>query len=153
MSVFPGEKHHTATVLLISTEEISRTLLMYHKKFKVWMPPGGHVEKTENDVEAAIREVKEEIGLDVGEFFKKPVRIDVRGVDLHLPEYVREYAVDAHGQDPAHFHIDSLFVVHLPFQAPPANPSEPNIVRWFTKDEIQTIATFENVRTVLNEHM
>jgi len=117
------------------------------------MPPGGHVEKIENDVEAAIREVQEEIGLDVSEYFKKPIRIDERGVDLHLPEYVREYAIDAHGQDPAHFHIDSLFIVRLPFQAPPINPSEPNIVKWFTKDEVQSIKTFENVRAVLNEHM
>ncbi|KND47971.1 MAG: pyrophosphohydrolase [Parcubacteria bacterium C7867-004] len=40
-------------------------LLRMHEKYGTWFPPGGHVELDEDFVEAALREAKEETGLDV----------------------------------------------------------------------------------------
>lgn len=40
-------------------------LLRKHDKYKMWLPPGGHIELDEDPSEAAIREAKEEVGLDV----------------------------------------------------------------------------------------
>ena len=40
-------------------------LLHRHKKLDMWLPPGGHVEPGELPDEAAIRETKEEAGLDI----------------------------------------------------------------------------------------
>lgn len=42
-----------------------KVLLRMHDKFKFWLSIGGHIELDEDPVEAAIREVKEEVGLDV----------------------------------------------------------------------------------------
>ena len=52
----------TATVYVINNEKV---LLHEHKKYHTWFPLGGHVESDEFPHEAAIREVKEESGLDV----------------------------------------------------------------------------------------
>ena len=42
-----------------------RVLLRMHDKFKFWLSVGGHIELDEDPVQAALREVKEEVGLDV----------------------------------------------------------------------------------------
>ncbi len=50
------EKHFTAsTVVLRALETAPEVLLIHHRKLSRWMLPGGHVETTENPVEAAIR--------------------------------------------------------------------------------------------------
>jgi len=42
-----------------------KVLLRRHDKYKKWLSIGGHIELHEDPVEAAIREVKEEVGLEV----------------------------------------------------------------------------------------
>lgn len=55
-------KSISATVYVVNDGKV---LLHLHKKYKTWFPLGGHVEADEFPHEAAIREVKEESGLDV----------------------------------------------------------------------------------------
>lgn len=55
-------KSITATVYVVNDDKV---LLHQHKKYNTWFPLGGHVEIDEFPYEAAIREVKEESGLDV----------------------------------------------------------------------------------------
>ncbi len=52
----------TAEVFIVHKD---RVLLRMHDKFKIWLSVGGHVELDEDPIEAAVREVKEEVGLDV----------------------------------------------------------------------------------------
>ena len=42
-----------------------RVLLRKHDKYGIWLSVGGHIELDEDPVESALREVKEEVGLDV----------------------------------------------------------------------------------------
>src|SRR5919202_4264642 len=42
-----------------------RTLLLLHRKLGKWLPPGGHIDPHELPDAAALREVKEETGLQV----------------------------------------------------------------------------------------
>jgi len=42
-----------------------RTALVWHPRLESWMPSGGHVERDESAAEAALREVREETGLEV----------------------------------------------------------------------------------------
>ena len=42
-----------------------RVLLVYEKNRNFWGFPKGHMEADENEIETALREVKEEVGLDV----------------------------------------------------------------------------------------
>ncbi len=54
---------HFATAIFIVHQ--SKVLLVFHRKLKKWLPPGGHVDEHELPDKAALREVKEEVGLDV----------------------------------------------------------------------------------------
>jgi len=43
----------------------NRVLLRKHDKYKIWMSVGGHIELDEDPNETALREVKEEVGLEI----------------------------------------------------------------------------------------
>lgn len=43
----------------------NKVLLRKHDKYKKWLSVGGHIELNEDPIEATIREVKEEVGLDI----------------------------------------------------------------------------------------
>jgi 8-oxo-dGTP pyrophosphatase MutT (NUDIX family) len=62
MSGAPFERHHTATAYVVAA---GRTLLLWHQKLRMWLPPGGHLEPNEDPVQGAIREALEESGLPV----------------------------------------------------------------------------------------
>lgn len=144
----PGEKHATATVFVFSDEHPTRLLLMHHKKFDRWMPPGGHQELLENPYEAAIREVHEETGVDVSAAFSSPIELDAQSRILPLPRFVLEESIAAYGDKPAHFHIDSVYAVRVPHQSPTHQQAEAHDAGWFTKEELATLPLFDNVRTM-----
>ncbi|MBI2473172.1 NUDIX domain-containing protein [Candidatus Uhrbacteria bacterium] len=52
----------TAEVFIVYGHQV---LLRLHDKYKLWLSVGGHIELNEDPTETAIREVKEEVGLDV----------------------------------------------------------------------------------------
>jgi 8-oxo-dGTP pyrophosphatase MutT (NUDIX family) len=52
----------TAEVFVVHA---GRVLLRVHDKYGRWMSVGGHVEADEDPTETAVREVREEVGLDV----------------------------------------------------------------------------------------
>ena len=58
----PIERHPTSTAYVVAGD---RTLLLWHAKLGMWLPPGGHSEPNEDPVQTACREVLEESGLDV----------------------------------------------------------------------------------------
>jgi len=55
-------RHFVATVYVVHD---GATALHYHDTLEMWLPPGGHVDRDELPHEAAVREVDEELGLDV----------------------------------------------------------------------------------------
>ncbi len=52
-------------VCVVINDEQGKIVFIKRNDLPVWDLPGGHVEEGESLVEAAIREVKEETGLDV----------------------------------------------------------------------------------------
>ena len=54
-------RHFTATAFVVRD---GRTLLHWHRKLQQWMPPGGHLMLDEDPAAAALREVREETGID-----------------------------------------------------------------------------------------
>ena len=62
MTAGPFERHHTATAYVVAQ---GRTLLLWHHKLRMWLPPGGHLEPNEDPVQGATREAFEESGLEV----------------------------------------------------------------------------------------
>jgi 8-oxo-dGTP pyrophosphatase MutT (NUDIX family) len=52
----------TAEVFVVYRDKV---LMRLHEKYGIWLSVGGHIELDEDPNQAAIREVKEEVGLDI----------------------------------------------------------------------------------------
>lgn len=133
----PLERHFTATSYVVARE---RTLLLWHRKLSMWLPPGGHCEANEDPVQAACREAEEESGIAV-EVIPPPhlLRLLEAGGPLVLapPEVILIEEIRAPGQ-PFHHHID-----HVYFTRPIAEdavdfdqPIPGGVHRWVTLDEM-----------------
>ncbi len=62
----------------------NKVLLRKHDKYKKWLSVGGHIELNEDPIQAALREVKEEVGLDV-EIFGKAQNLDEANYQELIP--------------------------------------------------------------------
>jgi 8-oxo-dGTP pyrophosphatase MutT (NUDIX family) len=54
------ERHFTVSGFVV---EGDRTLLHWHRKLQIWLPPGGHIDPDEDMTQAVVREVLEETGI------------------------------------------------------------------------------------------
>jgi len=116
--------HVTASAFILS-HDLSKLLLIYHKKLKIWIQPGGHVEEGEEVFNAALREVQEETGLkDFSSYL--PLEKPIFDLDVHhIPS-----------KNP-HFHYDVRYLFKL---ESPSNflKSPENIeMKWVSLSEIE----------------
>lgn len=150
-TIVEGEKHFTASAWIISKGAPKKALLLHHRKFDKWMQPGGHIEKFENPVEAAVREVNEETGLDIGFLKEKVNRLDEVGSLLPVPEYIQEQVIPAHGDEPAHFHLDIQYVVEVDEQDIQHNVQESHDIGWFTLEEVLQLPIYKDTGIILKK--
>jgi 8-oxo-dGTP pyrophosphatase MutT (NUDIX family) len=117
------ERHFTATAYISAR---GRTLLLWHTKLRMWLPPGGHCEPNEDPIQTAVREAKEESGLNVS-VIPPPDLIRPNRVTIKPPPAVMGiFDIDMPGQ-PFHQHIDFVYYTRphgsVEFDAPiPAGP-------------------------------
>jgi 8-oxo-dGTP pyrophosphatase MutT (NUDIX family) len=84
-----------------------KVLLRMHEKYGQWFGPGGHVELDEDPNEAAVREVKEEVGLAVelwkgNQRFETPIGEDNR-------QLIPPVGLQRHHTSPSHEHVDLVY--------------------------------------------
>jgi 8-oxo-dGTP pyrophosphatase MutT (NUDIX family) len=152
-SIHMAIKHFTTTAFLISDETPKRVLLIFHKKLHAWLPPGGHIEFTEDPIEAVIREVQEETGINIRELAPPIVTLDNDAKSIPVPNYFIEELIPEYGEDEAHYHLDIVYVIHIPHVPPVLNESEHTDIGWFTKEEVASLETKENVRQVIEKEL
>lgn len=99
----------TATVYILEGDKF---LLIFHKKLRKWLPPGGHLDPNELPSEAALREAKEETGLEVELIPQENLWIDPRpnGRSVERPYMCLLEKIPAFGDQPPHEHIDFIYV-------------------------------------------
>jgi len=54
-------RHYTASAVVL--DDADRMLLVHHNKVGQWLYPGGHIDPDEDPAQAALREVREETGI------------------------------------------------------------------------------------------
>jgi 8-oxo-dGTP pyrophosphatase MutT (NUDIX family) len=132
MTTPPFERHHTATAYVVAE---GRTLLLWHSKLRMWLPPGGHLEPNEDPVQGAIREALEETGVAVEVIGPRdPLVVDS---PLVLPPPAVILIEDIVRPDqPFHQHIDHVYftraIAPVDFRA--AIPH--GVHHWFGLDEL-----------------
>ena len=127
---YPG--HFTASAFVLSSDH-SRMVLIRHVRLDRWLQPGGHVEPTDEDLEAAARrEVMEEARLQDLEVLSG----GVFDLDIHR--------IPASQDEPSHCHYDVrfLFLAEGEVEAG-AGVAES---RWVALSKVGSFTTDESVR-------
>lgn len=112
-----------------------KLLLIHHKRLQKWLPPGGEMHEGETPLECAVRELKEETGLE-GSF---PKTSDVDGTPLGLIGY-EEHVAGSKGM-----HMNFVFVVDVSTMHITPN-DEFTDFRWVTLEDGPWDAAPPNVR-------
>lgn len=109
-----------------------KVLLIHHKKLNLWLPVGGHIDKDETPDDALLREIKEEVGLNVEIIGKSPVPlIGNAKKNLALPIHTNVHSVGDHD----HY---CLFYVCKLLDTANVEIKKDELLNfhWFTKEEL-----------------
>lgn len=117
----------------------SEVILLRHRKLGLWLPPGGHIDPGELPDEAAIREVKEEAGIDCQLIGERGIRRDATGLIASPRGLTRPAGVQLETIGPDHEHIDLIYFA-LPLD-PKAVPEgdENEAVGYYPIDSLETV--------------
>jgi 8-oxo-dGTP pyrophosphatase MutT (NUDIX family) len=91
----------TVAIFVVHDEKI---LLIHHRKLDKWLPLGGHIELDEDPEQAALREAKEESGLDVELLGERPPTTSPGTRALIAPRFL-----DIHRINETHEHIGLIY--------------------------------------------
>ena len=131
---FPG--HVTASAWILSPDA-SQALLTHHRKLGRWLQLGGHVDGQVEVWQAALREAREESGMEHFSFEQPGDPPPVFDLDVH--------EIPARGAEPAHAHHDIRFLLRaLSGQALRRN-EESQGLRWVSGAELSALGADESV--------
>ncbi|MGM5487751.1 MAG: NUDIX hydrolase [Nanobdellota archaeon] len=109
----------------------NKVLLVHHRKLDLWLPVGGHIDDNETPDDALIREVKEELGIDIQILNQSnmPLGGNIK-YNLAMPFYTNVHSVGDHD------HYTLFYICKA------LNPNQLKINKelkdfeWFTKDDL-----------------
>jgi 8-oxo-dGTP pyrophosphatase MutT (NUDIX family) len=125
----PG--HLTGSAWIVSPDHRS-VLLVHHRKLGRWLQPGGHADGEADLFRVALREAREETGLET--FVTLP------GGDPPAPLDVDIHEIPPYGGEPAHLHLDVRFLlVAKPGEEPQAS-EESAAIAWVPLERLGEVS-------------
>jgi 8-oxo-dGTP pyrophosphatase MutT (NUDIX family) len=121
------ERHFTVSGFLV---EADGAALHWHVKSQLWLPAGGHIERDEDPIQAVVREVLEETGIEARVIAPPhPYSYDVPQ-RLPPPMLIQVYDISFDGP---HQHIDLIYALR------PVTPGSPlnEEFRWVSEEELR----------------
>ncbi len=119
---------YTVEVFIVHNNKV---LLRVHDKYHFWLSVGGHIEPEETPDEAALRECKEEVGLNITLYHEKSDAPE----DSREKELVRPIAVARHPINETHDHV--VFVYFATSETDEVKlEKEDDQIKWFTREEL-----------------
>jgi len=111
--------HITASAIVVGDRGV---VLHLHKRLNMWLQPGGHIDANELIQDAAMREAREETGLELQHF----------GQVGDTPKFIH---LDVHPGPRGHTHLDVRFLLWATNEnfAPAAGESQQ--VKWFSYED------------------
>ncbi|MSU55042.1 MAG: NUDIX domain-containing protein [Candidatus Taylorbacteria bacterium] len=121
-----------------------RVLLRMHDKYKKWLSVGGHIELYEDPIEAAVREVKEEVGLDIELVGSQKI---FEGVD-HTIELLPPIALNRNRVSPTHEHVTFVYFARTDKTEIKAQYEDDKSeeCRWCTEKDLSEMDLWPNVK-------
>jgi 8-oxo-dGTP pyrophosphatase MutT (NUDIX family) len=134
-----ADRDFTASAFILNEE--CEVLLMKHSKLGEWIQPGGHIEEGETPNEAARRETREEVGLEI-EFLNEPEIESKESDNLPTP-----FNVNLHNISEDHMHCDFNYLALSVEEVEATHSHEHDGQKWFSKEELKQLEDIpENVR-------
>ena len=123
----------------------SKVLLIFHKKLRLWLPPGGHIEREETPDDCAIREVREETGLSIK-------LIDAQQESNHqlstrIYPLKQPLAIQIEDIEEYHQHVDLIYVGMADSFELSLEENEIEIAHWCDSMDLDKEIVTGNVRT------
>jgi len=120
----------TVTIFIVKDKKI---LFIFHKQLNRWLPVGGHIELEENPEEAALREAREESGLEVELVGRRaPLGPEAGFIPLLAPEYL-----DIHLIREPHWHIGMVYFARVRSGKVRLNTEEHHDIRWLEEVDLE----------------
>ncbi len=124
--------HLTGSALVVHDDR-ERMLLMLHAKLGRWLQPGGHADGEGHLAAVALREAREETGIE-------GLRVAVPPVDCDV------HVIPARPGEPEHRHLDVRYVVLAPPDAVAVGNDESHQLRWVDLATLDELAGDDSLR-------
>ena len=125
--------HMTASAWVVNPQR-SKVLMVYHRLYDSWSWAGGHADGEEDLLAVALREVREETGVQrLRPVTEEIYSLEVLTVDGH----------EKHGRYvPSHLHLNVTYLLEADETEPLSVCEQENsAVKWFSTDEALTAST------------
>jgi len=130
---------HITTSALILNPGKTKMLLTHHKFLNLWLQLGGHFEKDPSLLDSAIRESKEESGID--EIL--PLSSEFIDLDIHeIPPNLKK-------GEPAHYHYDIRFLLQAKSEGLVVS-DESNDLKWVDISKEEKLFNY-NIRRLIEK--
>lgn len=118
----------TVAIFIVHGEKI---LLIHHRKLDKWLPLGGHIELDEDPEAAAIREAREESGLEIELIGERPPTTEAGTRALIAPRFL-----DIHRISDTHEHIGMIYFARLKSGEITLEKREHHAICWVSLQEL-----------------
>lgn len=120
----------------------SKVLLIKHHKLGIWIPPGGHIDQNETPDNAVIREIKEELNLDIKILNENNLPV----VDKVKENLATPFHVDLHSVGD-HDHVGFYYIAEVDgLDNIEKSEKEIDDYKWFTEGEIKQSDILESTK-------
>jgi 8-oxo-dGTP pyrophosphatase MutT (NUDIX family) len=132
-------RHFVATVYVVNN---GATVLHEHDKLDMWLPPGGHLDREELPHEAATREVREELGLDVDLLASPGELASETATSLPQPQHFLLEDINTRDGEVGHQHVDFVYYGRAESRELDPGPGEAPVTawEWFTPERLRANA-------------
>lgn len=130
--------HITSSAWILDLNR-THTLLTHHGKLDKWLQLGGHTDGDADVLGSALREAREESGLDT----VTAITPHLFDIDIHL--------IPARKAEPQHYHYDVRFLLQADREVPLQISSESKDLRWVPLHEVDQLTQEESVLRMLRK--
>ncbi len=121
----------TSAIFIVHDQKV---LLIHHRKLEKWLPLGGHIELDEEPETAAIREAREESGLEIELIGERPPTTEEGTRALIAPRFL-----DIHRISTTHQHIGMIYFARPVSGDLTLASAEHHAIRWVSEAEMDEL--------------
>ena len=130
--------HFTASAWIVDKSR-KWILMTHHKQLNIWLQLGGHAEDNNNLLEVALKEAKEESGINNFKIISK----EIFDLDIHkIPKY---------GSNPEHLHYDVRFILEADKLERLSISTESNDLAWIKIEDVLNLNRKKSIKRMMHK--